>query len=496
MVYSTSFDHDIFISYARVDNQPDGGKCWVSLFQDELVKRLDRHLGQIGAAKIWWDSDLDGSQVFNQTIRDTINRSALFLALTSEGYLQSDYCQKELDWFCEKAKAEPPGLIVGDRARIFNILIDDIPHKRWPPEYGGTNGYHFYDAEVDSPLEVGVREFKREIAKMVVVIGDLLKAMKGVPSEEEEAKAKEKESFTVFIADTATSLKNVRSRVYNDLRQKGISVIDRIPPPRAMQEHEKAVLEKVKGADLCVHLLDDVPGGEIDDEPSKSYLERQAELSLEHSRSQFVWVPSELTTAGIELVEDEAHKKLLQKLEAGPRRSDNGYKFVRDLPSTVSHDILERIEQIKKEREAVPPPNGEPLAALVDTHFKDQQYVMGLSSFLLQQQVIPLINREEDSPQKNLEVFESQLRKASLFIVVFGGVPTEWVRERLGEALKIAVTQNCPLRACGVYLAPPRKNAEEVQFNRGFFPVEVLDNSERFNPQTLAPLLARIQAGV
>jgi len=52
------------------------------------------------------------------------------------------------------------------------------------------------------------------------------------------------------------------------------------------------------------------------------------------------------------------------------------------------------------------------------------------------------------------------------------------------------------LRACGVYLAPPRKNAQDVQFNRSFLPVELLDNTECFNPQTLAPLLAKIQVGM
>ncbi|HEX6623679.1 MAG TPA: toll/interleukin-1 receptor domain-containing protein [Pyrinomonadaceae bacterium] len=495
MSYLPSFDYDLFISYAHVDNQPGGRRGWVHRFQEELVLRLDRRLGRIGAAKIWWDSQLDGSQVFGQKIRNTINRSALFLALTSEGYLRSDYCRDELNWFCEKAEAEPPTLIVGDRARVFNVLLDNIPHTRWPARYGGTNGYPFYDEEVGLPLETRRKPFDLQLNRMVKVICELLEAMRGAPEEEEE-----EEPFTVFIADTATTLRNVRSRLCNELQGKGVRIAERVPPPHPLREHEEAVAEKVKSADLCVHLLDAVPGTEIIDEPSRSYLETQAELSLAHARWQFVWVPSDLTAERIEVVEDEAHRNLLRRLEAGPAaaaRDAGGYKFVRDLPSNISNNILERIEQIRKERAAAQPAAaGEPLAALVATHFKDQQYVMALSSFLLQQQVIPLINREEDSPKKNLEYFESQLRKASLFIVVFGGVPPEWVRERLGEALKVAVTmQHCALRACGVYLAPPRKNAADVQFNRTLFPLEILDNTERFDPRTLAPLLAKLQAG-
>jgi hypothetical protein len=495
MAYLSSFDYDLFISYAHVDNQTagGGGRGWVARFQEQLELQLSRRLGRIGAAKFWWDDSLDGSQVFDRTIQETINRSALFVALTSEGYLASDYCRKELGWFCQKAGAEPFGLFVGDRSRVFNVLIDNIPHERWPKECSGTSGYPFYDEELGRPLGLRLRAFERLLKEMVDAVYKMLTAM-------QDARPPAAEQFEVFIADTADSLKTVRSRVCNELVQRGVRVIGRCPPPFPAREHEEAVTAKVKGADLCVHLLDEVAGREIIDEPSKSYLEAQAGLSLEHARSQFVWVPGDLK---IEKVEDEAHRALLRRLEGGPAadggrppRAGASYRFMRDLPSAVSHDILERIEQIRKEREAAASP-GAALAALVDTHFKDQQYVMELSRFLLDRRVLPLINREEDSPRKNLEFFETQLRQASLLIIVFGGVPPEWVRERLGEALKIAaVSENCPLRACGVYLAPPRKRAEDVRFNLGLFSVDVLDNTDRFNPRTLEPLLAKIQAGV
>ena len=107
---------------------------------------------------------------------------------------------------------------------------------------------------------------------------------------------------------------------------------------------------------------------------------------------------------------------------------------------------------------------------------------------------MPLINFDEDTPRKSIESYEDQLRRANLLIVVYGGVPPEWVRERLYEALKFAVThtQDCPLRACGVYVAPPRKRDEEKRFNVPLLNVDVLDNTERFDPETLRSLLSRI----
>jgi hypothetical protein len=58
----------------------------------------------------------------------------------------------------------------------------------------------------------------------------------------------------------------------------------------------------------------------------------------------------------------------------------------------------------------------------------------------------------------------------SRLIIVFGNVAEEWVRARLGEAVKIAITEDCPLKACGIYFAPPRRKASDGKFNLGFLP--------------------------
>jgi hypothetical protein len=513
MAYLPSFEYDIFISYAHVDNATRKGlKGWVAQFHEELALRLDKRLGRIGEAKVWWDDRLGGSYVFDQTIKRAVSRAAIFLAMTSEGYLASDYCREELDWFCGKAERERPGLFVADRARVLNVLLDDIPHQRWPARYGGTNGFHFYDSELDEPLEVGSKEFRVQLARLTSEVCEILEAMNGAPPEPPGPGPDG--AFKVFIADTSSSLKNVRQRVQNELQQvRGVSIVGRVPPPYPAAEHEEEVREQVSAADLCVHLLDATPGREIEDQPEKSYLERQAELSLELARERFVWVPTDLR---MEQVEDEAHRGLLRRLEgvtdagdAGARAGEGGaggdgeliarpagdnYKFVRGLSSAVARDLVGHIEFLKKKRAAQTGENGVVRRALLDTHVKDQRHVLELSGFLAEHQIVPLINFDEDTPRKSIESYEDQLRRANLLIVVYGGVPPEWVRERLYEALKFAVThtQDCPLRACGVYVAPPRKRDEEKRFNVPLLNVDVLDNTERFDPATLHSLLSRI----
>ena len=99
MAYVSSYDFDIFISYAHVDNENISaqGDGWINRFHKELQVTLDRRVGRSKVLKIWRDNKLDGHQVFDQTISEKIKKSAIFLAFMSNGYLQSEYCQKELN---------------------------------------------------------------------------------------------------------------------------------------------------------------------------------------------------------------------------------------------------------------------------------------------------------------------------------------------------------------------------------------------------------------
>lgn len=105
---------DVFVSYARVDNvtaDPDPNQGWVSQFHRHLDVALSKKVGRLDTIKIWRDTrELQGNRLFDRTIEDAIRGSAIFLALTSNGYLKSDYCKRELSWFYEKAGKDAVGL--------------------------------------------------------------------------------------------------------------------------------------------------------------------------------------------------------------------------------------------------------------------------------------------------------------------------------------------------------------------------------------------------
>jgi hypothetical protein len=498
MGYLPGFQHDIFISYAHVDNAAvDETAGWVTQFREHLDVQLSKRVGRMGAVKIWQDPTLEGSQLFDKTIEDAVNGAALFIALTSSGYLASDYCQQEVRWFHRKASNEPSGLAVGDRLRLFNVLLNNVPFSEWPEQFGRTSGFPFHDAE--SPDEFGYpsdpqdKAFQMQMRKLVEAVYRTLCAMKeslqsvAPPATTTSAplspssQPQSSDAFTVFLADTPDSLRTLRRRVTAELQSKGITVVADVPPPYEAATHEQQAIAAISKAQLTVHLLDSFPGREIEDAEDKSYVQRQVELGVEHARSQFIWVPKSLDLPSLE---EGSYKDFLDRLENG-ERSDASYKFLRGLPAELPHEILDEIEAARRR----PLVEAEPLAALVDTHFKDQLHALDLIRYLSDKNVQPFINPEEDDPRKNIRILEERLKQVTKLIIVFGSVTSDWVRARLGAAVEIAITEGCPLKACAVYYAGARRKSTDGDFRLGLFPVYTFDAADLSNPQALAPLL-------
>jgi len=486
MAYVPDFEYDIFISYAHVDDltTPDQTRGWITTFEQFLSVLLSRRVGRIGSVKIWRDPTLDGSQLFDKTIEDRIKRSAVFLAFTSCGYLASDYCQQELKWFHDSAACDRLGVSVGDRMRVLNVLLNNIPPTNWPEYYGKTSGYDFFmsDDEEDFgyPMKCAGEIFEERLRKLVEAIYRTLTAIR--ESVSPQVVISPTFTKTIYLADTTDSLIRCRKRLLNELGPK-VRIISNVPPPYEADEHETKVVEAIKQADLSVHLLDEFPGREVQGEAGKSYPQKQVELGLKHAKSQFIWVPN---TLELETVEDPSYKSFIDDLQNGNRGASN-YSFIKGSLSSLGREVTDMLE-----RPVAAAQNGKPAgvtATLVDTHLKDQLHAYKLGQFLIEKSIQPYINPEEDDPEKNMKVLEERLKQVNKLIVIFGDVGEQWVRARLAVAVHIAITARVQLKACGVYYAPPRQRGPSSMFDLPFLPVYEFDSSDISNPKNLCPML-------
>ena len=222
------------------------------------------------------------------------------------------------------------------------------------------------------------------------------------------------------------------------------------------------------------------------DREGSTYPQRQVELALEHGKSQLIWVPRSMQ---YESIEEKGYETFLRNLENGPGGYST-YEFQRELPDAISRQIRAKVDAIVSRRPAVPAPLP---AALLDTHVKDQLYAVKLSNYLLDHGVQAYINPQEDNPSDNLSEFTERLKKVGILILFYGAVAEGWVRDRLAKTLQIAIAERCPLRACGVYVAPPRKVSQDM-LQLPLLSVEWMDNTAGFNAGAIDHLLQRARA--
>ena len=124
MAYVPGFTNDVFISYSHGDNVspfPDQ-RGWITFFGDWLTGSLPQLLG--APVKVWRDKKLCGDQPLDQTLRNQVESSAVFLAVVFPLYLNSAYCAAERECFLDKAGDT---LYVGSRMR--GIRVVKTPHE-------------------------------------------------------------------------------------------------------------------------------------------------------------------------------------------------------------------------------------------------------------------------------------------------------------------------------------------------------------------------------
>lgn len=179
MAYLPNFENDIFISYAHLN---EGADKWVSRFHARLEAELKQLAGK--DLKLWRDLKLERNQLFDQTIKTAVEGAGLFLALNSLAYKESDYCQQEVQWFCDCSKKGGWGLSIGDRKRIFNALMNNLPFKEWHPAFSGASGYPFFEEvpgdDIALPYDPDSTEFKTLIKGLT---RDLFRTMRAFKQE-------------------------------------------------------------------------------------------------------------------------------------------------------------------------------------------------------------------------------------------------------------------------------------------------------------------------
>ncbi len=141
MAYVPGYAHDIFVSYAQVDDltDRDGVDGWVTTLIKKLSNRMAQLLGRQDNFSIWFDHYLSHHADITPEIMSTLEKTATLVVVLSPGYVASEWCQRERQTFLKLVQKR-----MGDDARVFLLERDKLELEERPEEFGDLLGYRFW----------------------------------------------------------------------------------------------------------------------------------------------------------------------------------------------------------------------------------------------------------------------------------------------------------------------------------------------------------------
>jgi hypothetical protein len=251
MGYVPQFKNDIFVSYRHSSNE--GQDKWVDTFCKRLEERLTEFVGDI---TIWKDkTELRAGDLWRPEIAEALDSAAIFLAIISRTYFESDVCRCELDQFLGRTKEAAEAL----QRRLVPIFKQPTkPGQELPQELAQIHHHEFF--QLDPPGSTRFKEFGPEtdanrfwetLEQLAQDLMDALETLKG--------EARKRVVGTVYLARVGPELQAERAKLRSDLQQRGYLVVPECEYLwNATDFHEK-IADDLNAAQLCVHQVARTP---------------------------------------------------------------------------------------------------------------------------------------------------------------------------------------------------------------------------------------------
>ena len=495
MAYIPGYEHDIFVSYAHVDDQPfleaapgrEGSAGWVSNLVRLLKDELARKIGRPDGFSVWFDAHhLRGHHTLTEEIAARLQQAAILIAVLSPGYVASRWCQEEARLFCGRFG---PDL----SRRVFLVerepLDDDMPP---PAGFADRRKYQFWFWDrAGQPRTFAVpvphtdeMEYYYQIEDMARDLRDQFRVMRAAgpaPGPTVEPRpaiapvhrgATANGAVAVFLAEVADDLEFRRAGVRRYLDQQGFRTlpVSSYPPGRA--EFEEALDADLADSRLFVQLLGPTPEKRPRDVPD-GYGWLQLEAAKRHALPILQWRSPEID---LDSIEWPRHRELLG-LE------------------TVRATTLESFKAAIVAALAPPPPapeprrdgTGRPLIFLnAEPRYRAlAAEIQGSLAGRAEWREPPLGGSSAEMRQH----LEQNIIDCDAMVVVYAD-NLGWARAQLLTYRKLAPKRVRPVRALPIIDAPPQEKPD-----LGFFLPEMMmiDGRRGIGPDVVAQLSASLR---
>jgi len=470
--------HQIFISYARVNDLPDPGeeKGWVSTFVDFLNARLPGKLGT-EVVDIWKDDRLGGNEPVTEALRTTVAASSVFIMVSSEPYLASDWCSnRELPQFLSK---NLPG-------RVFRVELEKIDRSRFPEPLRDVIGYKFWSEDSQSKRIRLLKGLPQKFAdeqfyqRLDIVVQDLATAIKNITTNERShvspsAGKAPIAKLAVFLASSGPELDNERYRFQTYLNQSELRVIIPESLPFERDAYVAALEAALTECAVFAQLLASVPLQPVVDDAA-SDITLQLETAQRLGKPVLQWRDP---TLDLSTVTDEKYRALLQ---ANTVEAAMG---IEEFKAFVANRALAKPSGQSSQR---PVSEGALLNGFVflDRASVDTETAEPIVDYLSELKVECVLPLEKGDPEEIRLDLEESLSACEALIIVYGDAPPGWVRAQVRQYRK--AKRERPLALQGIYDGPPPLKSD---LGLALPALKIIPCRQGFAPDKLLEFLSR-----
>lgn len=259
MALQSKFPSDVFISYQRVANL--SRDRWVDTFHQELTLQLQQLIK--GEPAIWRDTEaLYGGDPWKRLTAAKIDEAAIFLAIVSGSYFQSEECRYEFDRFLGKMKNSESGA----SRKIFSVLKQPPDESSdIPGEWSTFQQWHFYEriANSDKFKEIGPAgdpEYQWIFWERLSQLAQDLKI--AISKLRLQSASQRRAQGQVFLAHAGPELRAQRDRLRADLQLRGYEVVPEVDYIWNTDGHSALITNHLESSLLAIHLVPRVASSE------------------------------------------------------------------------------------------------------------------------------------------------------------------------------------------------------------------------------------------
>ena len=534
------YDYDLFISYAHIDDLSPFGeeKGWIDLLHERLSVLLAQGLGY--EPRIWRDGHrLQGNDELSGAIGAGVTRSLLLVPVLSPRYVQSDWCNREMDAFhaAMREQGQLPGS-PGFRSRVFKVVKTPIPEhlrEREPVQIRNLIGYQFYGEDEASGVLTEFspapndKQYWRTLGRLVSDIKQTLIELKHSPSAalasttpapapvnppptstaatpapsatvqpEVTATAAPPPTRFVYLAETTGDLAREREDVRDELRQRGYGVLpEHRLPLDERRNTEEAVRADLARCCLSVHMVGPRYGSTPEDDAA-SVVQIQVQLAAERAAAEssfqrVLWAPPSLGTPALEIT-DARQKAFVETLQSS---LTGGAELLQTTVEDLKTHAVGKLLAMAKAQEAKSAAGGPPRRKLKQVYLicenRDRQFVRPIKQYLFKEnfEVITWLEGEAGA-ERLAEYHRKNLRECDAALIYFGSGDEPWVRKNLEDLEKAyGYGREQDWAASAVFVGQPPDEQKE-DFLTHMVPY-VIHNLSGFNPEDLQEFVRAVR---